>query len=1136
MKERPWNFSRLYQAERETLGEESGPGVESGKPSIAAPGGAGEPWVAFTPDDRVGVALSGGGLRSATFNLGLLQALHDKGVLEYVDYLATVSGGGYIGGFWTRWRKGRPAEVFPEREPAELAGGATGAERVAAQEIREPAEIRHLREFSRFLIPRRGLNAEFWGAAVTVLSGLVPAMLISLSVVFLLMMAWAYLAAWMLVAGTHAAQAEGFWTGRFFGWDGVIFGAVAALFVLVLEGGQRSRERSWWWCVLWAGVVMAAACAGWGLWNLIHPAPAGDPFLNLGGEEGETGVFHLNTFVFGPIVMLGGPLILLAAVRLIGGRASGTGLPTRQRLAFTASLERVMGRVLALQVAWAALAVIWELARWLDIQSGNSPACVSGAGGLTAVLAFVFYKVQHWLAQEAKAGSDDNSTWLKWLKPWAPQLLANSVIVLLLGLAALVALTGAVHAGEVWPRAWLLIIIAVSLIVLGLFLFNPPNFGLHEFYRARLTRCYLGASHPKGASDRASAELVGDDMLLAEDEGKPIHLICCTANHLWGDLLGTLHRGGRSAVLSRHGVALGNRCVPDGRLRLSAAMTASAAAFNSLMGEWNIELGRSVAFVMTALNLRLGLWVGNPWCGQRAPGMACLFRALPGLFHFKEMFGWSQCRIDRHASAFMHLSDGGHFENLAVYELVRRHCRYILVADAGEDVEFAFSDLGRAVRRVREDFGVEIEIDLTPLRPGADQLSSHHVVVGTIHYDGVAGTDKGTIVYCKPTLTGDEPPDVLQYHQRKPKFPHESTGDQFFDEAQWESYRRLGLHIGHQSLPMVEKLPARVVDPSIREKHKENLFREMRLHWQNVPWLQGDGGARLCEHATALEEFLCAPELAVVRREFVLGPLVAGAGATSKVDGASATGSPEPTDRLALLAIRTFKLMEEAWFVCELSAFWSHPRASSWMSYLHRWAATPTLRRWWPLVKTLFGENFQSFAQARLGLPSAKGGGQVDLRLGICPAGDKHGYAWQRLGEGRRDRVRAEQTLWFCLELALPEIQNQAIQIGLAAIEVVEFVANWEVEDVFIPPELRGGGFSGRFLDEIVAYFTKYAAGRPKFQLRVLFRQSQPVQDQAGRQELVELIDFYKSRGFKYESAAVDVMVKVIIGGVSTAP
>jgi GNAT superfamily N-acetyltransferase len=206
------------------------------------------------------------------------------------------------------------------------------------------------------------------------------------------------------------------------------------------------------------------------------------------------------------------------------------------------------------------------------------------------------------------------------------------------------------------------------------------------------------------------------------------------------------------------------------------------------------------------------------------------------------------------------------------------------------------------------------------------------------------------------------------------------------------------------------------------------------------------------------------------------------------------------------------------------------------MSYLHRWAATPTLRRWWPLVKTLFGENFQSFAQARLGLPSAKGGGQVDLRLGICPAGDKHGYAWQRLGEGRRDRVRAEQTLWFCLELALPEIQNQAIQIGLAAIEVVEFVANWEVEDVFIPPELRGGGFSGRFLDEIVAYFTKYAAGRPKFQLRVLFRQSQPVQDQAGRQELVELIDFYKSRGFKYESAAVDVMVKVIIGGVSTAP
>src|ERR1043166_6503080 len=135
-------FEKLYIKESKQLGDEVDdvevhPGVE--------------PWISFTPQDRFGLALSGGGIRSATFNLGLLKAFAELGVLKHVHYLSTVSGGGYIGGFWMAWLKRKGAAAGYERFP--LANDQTG----------EPPEVRHLREFSRFLLPRVGvLETEFW--------------------------------------------------------------------------------------------------------------------------------------------------------------------------------------------------------------------------------------------------------------------------------------------------------------------------------------------------------------------------------------------------------------------------------------------------------------------------------------------------------------------------------------------------------------------------------------------------------------------------------------------------------------------------------------------------------------------------------------------------------------------------------------------------------------------------------------------------------------------------------------------------------------------------------------------------------------------------------------------------------------
>src|SRR5262249_20164839 len=151
--------------------------------------------------------------------------------------------------------------------------------------------------------------------------------------------------------------------------------------------------------------------------------------------------------------------------------------------------------------------------------------------------------------------------------------------------------------------AW---VVAVSgaIIVLAVLLFDPARVGMHEFYRTKISRCYLGASNPGPAeSNRQIIERHDDDLQL-EDLGKvpkPIHVICAAANDISGDALGTLYRGARSAVLSGNGISIGDKTRSLDKLRVSAALTASAAAFNSQMGRLSMDLGPAVTFLMSAL-------------------------------------------------------------------------------------------------------------------------------------------------------------------------------------------------------------------------------------------------------------------------------------------------------------------------------------------------------------------------------------------------------------------------------------------------------------------------------------------------------------------------------------------------------
>jgi hypothetical protein len=141
----------------------------------------------------------------------------------------------------------------------------------------------------------------------------------------------------------------------------------------------------------------------------------------------------------------------------------------------------------------------------------------------------------------------------------------------------------------------------------------------------------------------------------------------------------------------------------------------------------------------------------------------------------------------------VNLSDGGHFDNLGLYEMVLRRCRQIVAVDAGCDSGYVFEDLGNAIRKIRIDLGIPIDVRVvSPKREGA---TASYYVLGTIRYSTIdgPGTD-GELLYIKPVICGDEPADVAHYASAHPEFPHEPTSDQWFSESQLESYRALGEH------------------------------------------------------------------------------------------------------------------------------------------------------------------------------------------------------------------------------------------------------------------------------------------------------------------------------------------------------
>jgi hypothetical protein len=237
-------------------------------------------------------------------------------------------------------------------------------------------------------------------------------------------------------------------------------------------------------------------------------------------------------------------------------------------------------------------------------------------------------------------------------------------------------------------------------------------------------------------------------------------------------------------------------------MTLGTAVSISGAAASPNMGSKTPTA--ALAMLMTVFNVRLGYWAPTPNAEGWHFGQARLWP----FYTLREFLSQTH-----DLSSFCYLTDGGHFDNTGLYALVERGCRYIVVIDCGADPRPCFSDLGDAIRRCRIDFGTEFDLDLTPVIPGGEgdaRRAERHYLAGTITYSaahlrrlhGVSmaearemaagGDHTGYLILVKPMRGGEDAVDVRQYGFENQDFPQQTTADQWFDESQFESYRKLG--------------------------------------------------------------------------------------------------------------------------------------------------------------------------------------------------------------------------------------------------------------------------------------------------------------------------------------------------------
>ncbi len=332
---------------------------------------------------------------------------------------------------------------------------------------------------------------------------------------------------------------------------------------------------------------------------------------------------------------------------------------------------------------------------------------------------------------------------------------------------------------------WTLAACAVVSGAYAIFVLNVNLTGPHKLYRDRLAKTFVWR-----AGDTADVALSG----VNASKLAPYHLICATVNlpSSTSDVLRERH--GDFFLFSKHwcgspatGYAgTASWAAAIGEIDLATAMAVSGAAASPHMGLGSVP---SLSALLTLLNIRLGYWIARPHQGGApggVPGFTCLLREMTSTF-MSEKKKW------------LNVSDGGHIENMGVYELLRRRCKFIICVDGEADPKSVFSGQLTLVRHAQIDFGVRIEPRFGDIRPDSkSKLSRSHSQLFRLRYPArVDGhpDETGLMLYLKLSMTGDEAELLKRYRAIHPDFPHQSTLDQFYDEEQFEAYRQLGVHV-----------------------------------------------------------------------------------------------------------------------------------------------------------------------------------------------------------------------------------------------------------------------------------------------------------------------------------------------------
>jgi hypothetical protein len=475
-------------------------------------------------------------------------------------------------------------------------------------------------------------------------------------------------------------------------------------------------------------------------------------------------------------------------------------------------------------------------------------------------LATSFWGIQSKKFANGFAAPDWLFKWAQWFFSATPvesaeQGFFSSVLNFVLGLPIVSQLVGIVTWLAKWvndspendsPIAGIYILIAVILFILSLIPTLNAN-SLHRLYRDRLSTAFIFCvvkprpgvvarmrdwirsnlwvnvpkvlGHPQGwkPEEQAPELQLLDQLKLTQLSAcySPYHIINAALNVQGSAYVNQRARNADFFILSRN--YIGSEATQYAAttqmesiahdLNLATAMAVSGAAASPNMGSSTI---RPLTPTLTILNVRLGYWLRNPKAavGYSANRVIAWLAEAANWYFLKEMFS----RLDEKTHN-VYLTDGGHIENLGIYELLKRRCKLIIASDAEADPEMSFESLVKLQVHARIDLGIRIELPWQPIRDVtlstgkmiADKdeampdvtRAGPHCALGIIHYPK---EEVGYLLYIKSSMTGDENDYIVDYKQRHPSFPHETTGDQFFTEQQFEAYRALGFHALHRAV------------------------------------------------------------------------------------------------------------------------------------------------------------------------------------------------------------------------------------------------------------------------------------------------------------------------------------------------